>query len=56
VKLELPGQGVPKPELGNEGKSYTARGKFNFPSPCGRGLRGRGKGEGDFLTFVILFA
>jgi hypothetical protein len=63
-------QGVPKLELGNEkkeaGRSQAAaweRGKiihqifharFYFPSPCGRGLRGGG--EGDFLTFVNLFA
>jgi len=38
-KLELPGQAVPKPELGNEGISDA---KFYFPSPCGRGLRGGG--------------
>jgi hypothetical protein len=41
-KLELPGQGVPKLELGNEG-IFDA--KFYFPSPCGRGLRRGGKGD-----------
>jgi hypothetical protein len=39
-------EAVPKPELGNEGKdqSLETSGKFYFPSPCGRGLRGGGRG------------